>query len=248
MSKKIKNKHILIAGSAPSLKKHWDKIEKFIKENNIITIGGNHVSNIFAPDYHFWGCDRRWKKYGNLVHKDSVLIFPPTEREKVIRKHWSGYYEKYDTKKRPNKSYKNMKSIYHCFKNIVMVAIFWAYNKGVKKISIVGMDGYTLYSKKDLNDKKSSQHCYGKGNTDGFTYEYCRKKDIAYYERLKHLYKYGEKKHGFGFEIITPTIYKRFYNPNILKIKETYNVKEPSMLEKKKLKNAEKNRKIDSKY
>ena len=90
-SKKIKGKHVLIAGSGPSLKRHWDKIKLFINKYDIITVGGNNINSIFNPDYHFWGCDRRWKKYGNLVSKDSTLIFPGGEKEKVINQSWEAY-------------------------------------------------------------------------------------------------------------------------------------------------------------
>ena len=110
--------------------------------------------------------------------------------------------------------------MYACIRDIASWAIFYAYIKKASKISVVGNDGYTLYSKKDLKSKKYAQHCYGKGLTDGFTYEYCRKKDWDKYKTLRLLYKYGKNRYGFGFEIITPTLYQEFYNPNIFKIEE----------------------------
>ena len=248
-SKKIKGKHVLIAGSGPSLKRHWDKIKLFINKYDIITVGGNNINSIFNPDYHFWGCDRRWKKYGNLVSKDSTLIFPGGEKEKVIKKHWSGPYQRYKTDKRPSKSQSKLPNIYACFKNIVMVAAFWAYNHKASKISIVGMDGYTLYTEDSLKDKTNSQHCYGEGFTDGFSYKFGRIKDVKYYERLKILHKYGVKNFGFGFEIITPTVYKKFYNSKILSIEEKHDIKEPSVKEKKYLGSWKKHKRLkNNKY
>jgi hypothetical protein len=234
---KIKGKHVIVAGAGFSLKKYWDDINLFIKNNNIITIGCNNVNDVFFPNYNFWGSNTRWKKYGNKVNKKTVLIFPYGEKEKDVRRHWSGSYMEYKTDKRPSRSHSNFKNIYECFKNITMTAIFWAYNQRVSKISIVGMDGYTLYEENSLKSEKESQHCFGKGFTDGssykFAYNFCRMKDIKYYEKLKLLHKYGKKEFGFGFEIITPTVYKKFYNPSILNIKENYNIKEPSKKEKK---------------
>ena len=244
MGKKIKGRHVLVAGAGPSLKKYWDNIKLFIEKNNAITIGGNNINGVFDPDYHFWGCDRRWIKYGNLVSDKSVLIFPGSEREKVIRKHWQGPYVKYKTNKRPSNNHANYSNIYECFKNIVMVAAFWAYNQKASKISIVGMDGYTLYSNSILKDKTGSQHCYGEGFTDGFSYKFGRIKDIKYYERLKILDKYGRKNFGFGIEIITPTLYKKFYNSTILEIKDNYDFVEPSIKEKKSLGSWRKNKNL----
>jgi len=233
--KKIKNRHVLIAGAAPSLKKYWKQIDNFIKKNNITTIGGNHVNHIFSPDYSFWGSSKRWKKYGGFVNKNSILVLPPIGMDKVVKKHWQGQYIKCDIKKIHLKCCRKAKSIYHCFKNITMVAAFWAYEKGATKISIVGMDGYTFCKKEDLNSKRLSQHCYGKGNTDGFNYNFCRRKDIRYYERLKMLHKCGKEQYGFGLQILTPTIYKKFYNSKVLDIQDTYNIEEPSIEEKKNL-------------
>ena len=238
-----KNNHILIIGSGNSIKRYKDKIREFVKENKVITVGINHINNIIEPNYNFWGSGHRWRKFGKFASKKSLLIFPSGFSKKLIRKYWHGSCEFYKTEKRPtgfNK--KKYKTIYHCFKNTLMTAIFWAYSNKYSKIDIVGMDGYTYYSEDKLKTKKYAQHCYGKGYTDGQTYRFGRKKDVSYYHKLKILYKWGNKKHGFRFEILTPTVYTRFYNPSILKIEERYQGKTPSLKEKKELKNATKGR------
>ena len=125
-----------------------------------------------------------------------------------------------------------------CFYDITTKAVFWSYVHNASKITIVGNDGYTFYTKEQLDSETQSQHCYGEGNTDGYTYLYCRKKDWDKYKSLRFLYKYGIKKFGFGFEIITPTIYEEFYNPKILNIEPDINQQkwiEPSIDEYEKL-------------
>ena len=153
--------------------------------------------------------------------------------KKVIKEYWKGPYKTFKHVERNWKQgshdknsheykrckvYAKNKKMYGCFYDVASHAIFWAYIQGASKITVVGNDGYTLYSKKDLQDKKASQHCYGEGETDGYSYAYCRRKDWFKYRSLKLLYKYGKKQYGFGFEIITPTIYKELYNDSVFNI------------------------------
>lgn len=250
MKKKIKRSHVIIIGAGYSLKKYNEKIKKFIEENNLITVGINNISNMIVPDYHFWGSGHRWKRYGCFVNEKSTLIFSPGFSKKLINKYWKNSYIIYKTDDRlPGFDKKEYKTIYHCFRNTVMTAIFWAYRNKASKISIVGMDGYTYYSEKKLEMKEYAQHCYGEGYTDGQTYKFGRRKDINNYEILKLLYRYGKKKYGFGFKILTPTIYSKFYESKVLNIKEKYKGKPLSIKEKKTMKNWQKNRIIKgSKY
>lgn len=246
--KKIKNRHVLIAGAGSSLKKYWDKIQKFSCEENAVTIGCNFICDVFIPDYHFWGTNKRWNKYGKGINKGTVLIFPPGQTKEMVERYWDGPFETYDTDTRVHKSHRKKPDIYHCFENIAMVSVLYAYEKGASKISIVGMDGYTFYSKEKLVGMKESQHCYSYGFSDmedkpkymgknqmDINYARGRKKDIFNYKNLKKLVSYGKKKYGFKPEIITPTVYKSFYNPSVLDIQEKYDGKSPSPKEKPEL-------------
>lgn len=232
--KKVKNKNVLIISPGNSLKKYEDKIKDFIKNNDIIVIGCNVINNFITPDYHFWGSTRRLIKYGKEINEKSVLIFPPNFSKKLIKKFYKKPYEIYNPKERlPGTTIKSHKNIYDYFKNITCIAILWSYSNGASKIKIAGMDGYTYYPEEELSNKEASQHFYGKGFSDGQDYSLCRRKDIRNYKVLKNLYKYGKKKYGFKFEIITPTIYNEFYNPNVLDIKEKYEGKDISLENKK---------------
>lgn len=268
MKKKFQNKHILVLGSGPSLKKYWDKISDFISKNDLVTFGCNYITDFLIPDYHFWGSAQRWRKYGHLYNKKSKLIVSEHFPKEIIRERWSGKYLifknverrwKLGSEKPNSKESKRCKvccrsgKMFGCVRDIATWAIFYAYRHGASKITVVGNDGYTLYSKKELESKSESQHCYGEGYTDGFTYRYCRAKDWDKYRTLKRLRDYGKKKYGFSFEIITPTIYEEFYNPNVLGIEEDHSLQkwvEPKPEEYKKLYNIRaKDRKLkDCKY
>jgi len=73
---KIKKSHVLVVGSGSSIKKYWNEIDEYIKNNNCITFGCNNINRIFIPDYHFWGSSYRWKKFGKLINEKSKLVFP----------------------------------------------------------------------------------------------------------------------------------------------------------------------------
>jgi len=257
IKKEIEGRHVLIVGAGASTKKYWDKIKVFMEENDVITFGCNHVSNILIPDYHFWNSVMRWEKFGSLLSYKSNLYFSEHFSIELIRKYWKGKLKRYKhtkryweyesdknnkQKKRCLVTYKN-KTMYGCF-NIGSLAIFHAYIKKASKISVVGLDGYTFLSKKDLENNRKSQHCYGKGFTDGQTYEYGRKKDIDAYRTLSLLSKYCKKRYGFKFKILTPTVYEKFYDPKILEIKEKYQGNSPSIKEYSHLRKYFKNKKI----
>jgi len=233
--KTITNKHVLIAGAGSFLKKYWGKIEKFIEEEDVITMGCNNINDVFAPDYHLWGSNKRWHKYGMLADKNSIQVFPYDQTEDKIREHWQGPYQLYDSDIRPHRSWRKCESIYHCFENITLVSIFYAYEKGASKISVVGLDGWTFYSKNEIDDGTGNQYCFNEKDVSDVDYARSRRKDILNYKRLQKLSGYGLKKYGFEFEIITPTVYKTFYNADILNIQEKYRGKIPSSKEKTKL-------------
>ncbi len=228
-------------GSGQTLSIYKDKIKEFIKENNVITFGSNNLTHVIVPNYHFWTDSRRYSKFGKNISKKSIFVFGNYISKKTIQEHWKGSYKiiKYKQQKW-KKSYEDPVSkkygkgevsykdgiIGGAFRTSGCLMIFYAYLKKAFKISVVGMDGYTLYSKKELKNKKYSQHCYGKGFTDfigrggksrgtayNFNYKEFIKKDEDVSKTLHSLQRYGVK-----FKILTPTVHTDFYNPEILNI------------------------------
>ena len=236
--KKIKDSHVLIVGSGSTLLDYSKEIKYFIKNNDLITFGCNNMHHMLIPDYHFWTDKSRYKEFGKSMSKKSIAVFSSVFDKKLISEHWNGKYLNFTYKNKkpknihtlPKIKYKN-KVMYGRFRTIGAISIFYAYVEKASKISVVGMDGYTLYSEKDLVDKNNRQHCYGeKGYTDlsekkmnqklqksklkiKSFYEYEKIKDIQIYKCLEALGKYG-----INFEILTPTVYKKFYNSNVFKV------------------------------
>lgn len=245
MRKVIKKSHILIVGAAPSLKKYWKIINEFIKNNKVVTVGVNGINIFLIPNYHFWLDKKRYKRYGHRIDKRSKIIFGGSCGDSIINK-WDGEYEvvRYSVLKKikyrdvsnyykENVRYDKKKDkFYGNFRTAGSLAILWSHIKKASKISVVGMDGYTFYPENKLREKNKiqRQHCYGKGFTDAFARNMSRdklkdkkksnefyklgiKKDADVYKTLRSIKKYGVK-----FEILTPTVYKDFYNPKILNI------------------------------
>ena len=161
----------------------------------------------------------------------------PYKTIKFTRLHWKDSYN--DPTHRfygegDIKYNKKTKEFHGVFRTIGTLAILWSYIKKASKISVVGMDGYTFYSEDELREKNKEerQHCYGKGFTDAFArnmsrdklknknkshefYKLAVKKDRDVYRTLRSI-----KKYGVEFEILTPTVYKDFYDSDVLGIGE----------------------------
>jgi hypothetical protein len=245
--KRIENSCVLIVGSGESLKTYFKPIKNFIKKENATIFGCNHVSHILIPHYHFWMDRNRYKSLGNFIYKNSCPVFSSFFSKKQIREHWKkeyiivkykNYYRKIKrsvTNFDDDKHMHLIKFKYHngvfmgYIKTTGIMAIFYAHVNEASTINIVGMDGYTFHSEKELNGGKVSQHCYGKGHTDYIYnkeninkyqkkyekgYENYQKKDKQIYNILKQL----KKQVGINFKILTPTVYSEFYDSSILGI------------------------------
>ncbi len=243
MSKKIKKSYILIICAGSSILKYKKEIKKFIKEDKVITFGCNNISHIIIPDYHVWGDKRRYLMFGGNTSRKSKVIFSRAIPNN-IRKKYKKIIKKFNVVDFNNLRLRILPKVR--FNTIGCLIMLYAYNKGASNISVVGMDGYAYYSQNKLSNGLELQHCYNKGidklpsyyekyKNTGYTdvitdyeysgsnerkkkdketfYNHCKKKDDFVYRSLKAL-----KKYGVNFEILTPTVYKEFYNPKILKI------------------------------
>ena len=240
MSKKIKKSHILIICAGSSALNYKKEIENFIKKNEVITFGCNNISHIFIPDYHVWGDRRRYLMFGENTSRKSKVIFSRAIPNNIRKKHKKiiKKFKVIDFKDLKMKTLPNT-----IFNTIGCLVMLYVHSKGASDISIVGMDGYTYYSQNELNNGLQLQHCYNDGidklpsNYDiykntGYTdvitdyeyaesdenkkkdkdtfYNHCKNKDEFIYNALKSL-----KEYGVNFEILTPTVYKEFYNPKV---------------------------------
>ena len=229
--RKIKGNHVLIIGAGLSAKEYKNDIIKFVKKNNPVTFVCNYIDNIVVPDYHLWNSSKRWNIFADSIDKNSILVFNSKFPKKTIKKKWTGPYKTFQSverkwkpgaDKRCNVFYRNGK-MFGCFRDAVILSIFYSYINKASKISVIGMDGYTFYSKGKGNKKHVNAHCFKDGlETDmkmkQIGYKYYRDLDIENGKTLSLLYRYCLKKYGFGFEILTPTVHSRFYNKKVFGI------------------------------
>jgi len=205
----IKGRDIIIIGAGSSIQKYYNQINKFIKDNDVVTFGINNMTHYWTPYLHLWTNTQRFRSYGKNISPESKLLLgqniPLKLINSVIGNHEYFLINYTDMNKNIPIGYRNGK-IYGYYRTAGCLAVMIAYLMGAEKISIVGMDGYTLYDKDKLMSFEKSQHCYGKGFTDTADYETCIKKDIEINNVLCSL-----KACGIGFNILTPTKYREFY-------------------------------------
>ena len=208
-----KKSNVLIIGSGNTVKVYKDKILAFIKRTNCKTIGINYMTNICIPDYHLWTNKQRYSDLGQCISPKSQMLFGCGLSKRLIRKHHDGDYLTIDYIDRDGVSIAyNAGTICGRFRTAGVLAVMVAHVMGAQKpIFIVGMDGFTLHTEKDLKKEKQSHHCYGNGYTDDATWEQCVEKDRLVDEALHNLRDYGIR-----LNILTPTKFVDFYNEKVL--------------------------------
>lgn len=208
-----KGKNAIVIGAGATLIEYQKQIDNFIKETAPIIIGVNNMTSFWIPDYHMWTNNQRFRTYGKNIDPTSTILLGSNISLKVIKEviDKSEYVvlNRVDREGVPIK-YKNG-TIYGYFRTAGCLAIMILHLMGVDKISVIGMDGYTLYNQHSIETGKKSQHCYGKGFTDTATWKTCIKKDEIIDAALQNIQNYG-----IDFKIITPTKYKRFYDSTTL--------------------------------
>lgn len=210
-----KGESALIIGAGASIKENRNSINNFISENDPFIVGINNITEFWIPDYHLWTNTQRFRTYGQNIHRDSILLLGSNISLNVIKEVIGSrdyILINYTDKAGTSLDYSNGK-IYGYYRTAGCLAIMIAHLMGAKDISVVGMDGYSLYKQEDIVSGKESHHCYGQGFTDTADWDTCVKKDFLISNILKRL-----KKYGINFSIITPTKYGDVYDSTRLHI------------------------------
>jgi len=208
---KHKGRDFLIYCPGKNIKEWQKKVAEFVKQNNLLIIGSNKLTELINLDYHMFTNNDKYKAYGNMVNKSSVLLLGSHILKSHIVKHKPKYYVQVDytdrDKYEPINYNRQLDRIEGYYRTSGHLAIMICHIMGARKIYIAGMSGFTFnfdgtvhYYKAEIKrDKKSRK-------------EWLRKYDKPVKKSLDNL-----KKYGIDFQIITPTIYKKHYNPNILR-------------------------------
>ncbi len=190
----------LIIGAGSTVKHYQGKIEKFIKKDNMITIGVNNVGDMFDLDHHMWTNIKRYEKYRSCIQENSVLLIADDMIKEVRKDHphsWSNFIVP-------------IGNDINKWRTAGLRAIQFAHDNATRNIYCVGFDGYSLVYGGD-------QHCYGSGMSDlndmkkSKGHEYEVEKDDLVYSQMRRM-----EKEGVMFEILTPTIFSDYYVDNIL--------------------------------
>lgn len=160
------------------------------------------------PDYHLWTNKKRFVQFHASIKSSSKVLLGCNIPPKLIKRYYKGNYETINYKDADGFQLKiTPKMITGHFRTAGTLAVAVAYSWNPQsRIFIAGMDGYTLYPKHQLRNKQKHQHCYGEGFTDDADWKACLKKDQIVHQALKNL-----KNYGINFYIITPTVFKEFY-------------------------------------
>lgn len=210
----IKHNSVIVVGAGYSIKEHRSAILKFIKDHHCVVIGVNAMTGLCIPDYHLWTNKKQYTNRGSCIDpKKSIMMFGSGMPQSVIRKHLTtGKYMSVNYVDNTDLWSMSEKCICGNFRTAGILAIAIAGLMEPKEFFVVGMDGYTFRSKKSIDKKLTSQHCYGKGKTDDATWEECLQKDDLMYTGLDKLSEF------FKFRIITPTKFDRHYDGAVLGI------------------------------
>jgi 4-hydroxy 2-oxovalerate aldolase len=200
-----KGKKFLIIANGPSILRYKDKILKYIKENDPITIGCNFLEKIFEPDYHVFVSKKRFLKYASAIGRKSKLIVPTFFGRNIVDENYKGESDYIEIRSTGDLNSKPIEGIAQksVYLNVAVAAILAAYQMGAKEIMAVGMDGYEKEGSKEIAYFYDENDVPDEKLTASFRYE-----KLA--QELKRVNEFLQSE-GIPFSIITPTSHKKYF-------------------------------------
>lgn len=209
---KEKDKNFLILCTGSTVKEKRKDIDNFIEKKKPVIVGVNNLSGFWIPDYHIWTNNGRFRTFGKNINPKSILLLGSNISLKVISETIGDrdyvVLERVDREGVPI-DYRNG-IIYGYHRTVGCAAITISHLLGAKEINIVGMDGHTFNSYEDVKKGNKTHHFYNEKYVP-YTPEIRVKKDEITKGVLQSL-----KDYGIDFSIITPTMFKKFYDSNKL--------------------------------
>ncbi|HBA89132.1 MAG TPA: hypothetical protein DCZ75_14455 [Geobacter sp.] len=198
----------VIVANGPSVLEKQAAIEKFIADENAVTIGLNYLPKGFVPDYHIMVSRKRFLKYACSVSEKSVLLVPSFFGRELVEQNYGGSPLFFNLENAANGEAPVERGNLHLeYLNVAAAAIALAFEMGGAEIYGVGMDGYIdemnkgmvyFYNENDVPDDK---------DVASLRYE----RLAAELERVNAFLQ----EESVPFSIITPTSHKKYYR-NIL--------------------------------
>jgi 4-hydroxy 2-oxovalerate aldolase len=204
-SPKYANRHqgkpFLILANGPSLKKHQDQIQQFIKKNDPIILGANYLADTIIPHYHAFTNKKRFVRYAETISDQSKALVSCYFKDNFIKDYLKTEFEQISF-------YHGNRDEFSINKGIIsndcsstsMLLIAVAIVMGGTQFYIAGMDGY---SHKDGTGK---HYFYEeKDDTNSVQFNQLRQKWGERTLKLINQYLIGAEFEGI--KIITPTSY-----------------------------------------
>jgi len=202
-----KGKDFLILANGPTLSVYRDQIKEFSAKYNPVVMGANFLNGLFIPEYHAFNNKRRFMSYIKSVDNKSKLLISRYIGEEMIRDHLGPqrayerliYLDRLDAKFdiRDGIIQTNCRTV-----SVFLIAV--AMVMGAKRIYVAGMDGYQGKS------QKNKSHFY-KEDDETSEIEAIRQKNSWNLHYLEQIEDYLVNQGKAGINILTPTVYKRFY-------------------------------------
>ena len=216
-----KNRHtgkdFLVLGTGPSLNLYEKKIKKFTEQNQLITIGANHITPFMTPDYHGFANRQRLQSFGKTISKKSKALMSVYFTDETIQKYCPQEFEWLqwkDPKDPKHTSVDSMGVISHQGTTSTLLMMV-AYVMGARKIYVAGIDGYAdFFGKKGNSHYKDIQYKINiSDNERNAKYQYWEKIQD---DCLKSIADWQTSRGAEPFEFLTPGRYTEYYNPSCL--------------------------------
>jgi len=196
---------VLVIANGPSVVKYMSQIQKFVKDENCVTIGFNYLPGKIVPDYHMFVSRKRFLKYVPSVSPDSILLIPSFFGKEFVAENYNGGSSYFNVDTVDNDSTPPVEAGQQCLVNlnVGVCAILMAFQMGAARIFAVGMDGYVdemnkqqvyFYTENDLPENK---------DVASFRYE-------MLVDELQRTNRFLQDR-SVPFSIITPTSHKKYY-------------------------------------
>ena len=204
-----KGKKFLIIANGPSIVQNKDAIQKFMAEEDTVTIGTNYLQGNFNTDYHMFVSRKRFLKYAQSVSEQCTLLVPSFFGQEIVVENFGGTAAWFNVAQADSATDPPLDKDTHkpSVLNVAIAAILMAYQMGATEIYAVGIDGYInemnkqmvyFYNENDAPDDK---------DVASLRYEMLADE----LRRVNHFLQ----DHSVPFSIVTPTSHKKYYR-NIL--------------------------------
>jgi hypothetical protein len=203
----------LIITTGPSMKEYKNLVRRFIESRDLVVVGCNFLDGLCVPQYHIITNRKRFCTFAHSVPPESIFLlprhFPPWLVKNVIG---DRYYEEVMYK---DKYFADRGSLVIDRKGIIradggtsaMIALGVAVVMGARNVYFAGLDGFSMYPPEDI-------HFFKDSDSIPFDRRLMQEKNT-----LDMLDQMNEvlRERGGEIRILTPTVHKKYYAPEILK-------------------------------